>query len=188
MSWPATFPPAIAWMPAVSWISRTLTDPFASADLVRRGRYGIITIESGRLKNICLRAWPKISSALEVEWLGRRWHARREGDRCLVYYNQPRSCPNYLALKYVLSTRGCTFASIRRAAQVLDEVARVKQSDAILCDVWNERISDRLLARWGWEPHKPARWHRNYIKRFYGVYPEHRVEESAEPQLAEVGC
>ena len=75
------------------------------------------------------------------------------------------------ALKYVVSQRDCTLATIHEASNVLDRVARVKQSDAILCDVWNPRISDRLLARWGWEPHKPARWHRHYIKRFYGVYP-----------------
>jgi hypothetical protein len=24
----------------------------------------------------------------------------------------------------------------------------------------------------GWEPHKPQRWHRNFIRRFYGVYPD----------------
>ena len=27
------------------------------------------------------------------------------------------------------------------------------------------------MARLGWEPHKPQRWHRNYIRRFYGTYP-----------------
>jgi hypothetical protein len=62
---------------------------------------------------------------------------------------------------------------------VLDEVARLKASDAILCDVWNWRISDRLLARWGWQPHKPDRWHRHFIKRFYGVYPPRRPEVCA---------
>lgn len=151
----------------------TLDDPFgADIEAVRRGRYGIIEISIGRLVAIHLRPWPRIVSALETDWLGRRWHERRAGDRCLVYYNQPRRHSNYLALKYVVSQRDCTLATFRRALLALDEVARIKRSDAILCDAWNERISDRLLAREGWEPHKPDRWHRNYIKRFYGVYPQ----------------
>jgi hypothetical protein len=54
---------------------------------------------------------------------------------------------------------------------VLDEIARLKRSDALLCDVSNWRISERLMARFGWEPHCPSRWHRHYIKRFYGEYP-----------------
>jgi hypothetical protein len=53
----------------------------------------------------------------------------------------------------------------------LDRVAELKRIDAIVCDASNIRLSDRLMARLGWEPHKPQRWHRNYIRRFYGVYP-----------------
>ena len=58
-----------------------------------------------------------------------------------------------------------------RASAVLDEIARLKQSDALLCDVSSGRITTRLLSRWGWEPHCPSWFHRHYIKRFYGVYP-----------------
>ena len=53
----------------------------------------------------------------------------------------------------------------------LDRIAELKRTDAILCDAANLRISDRLLARFGWESHAPGRWSRNFIKRFYGVYP-----------------
>lgn len=53
----------------------------------------------------------------------------------------------------------------------LDEIARIKQTDALLADVLNFRISPRMLARYGWASHKPSRWHRHYIKRFYGSYP-----------------
>jgi hypothetical protein len=158
--------------------TRTLADPFGR-DLaaLRRGRYGIIEVRGGRMAAIHLRAWPKVISALEIEWLGSRWHQGRQGDRCLLYYNQPRRFSNFLALTYVVSSRDCTFATIHRAAETLDLVARAKRSDAILCDAWNLRISDRLLARWGWEPHKPTRWHRHFIKRFYGVYPSARTTQ-----------
>jgi hypothetical protein len=159
-------------------LERTLVDPFGvDRDALCQGRYGVIDVRDGRLAAIHLRRCPKIVSALEIEWLGRRRHQNTPGDRCLLYYNQPRRHDSYLALVYVVSDRDCTFASFRRVGQLLDEVARVKQSDAILCDVWNLNISDRLLARWGYEPHKPQRWHRNFIKRFYGEYPPVRVEE-----------
>ncbi len=63
------------------------------------------------------------------------------------------------------------FSSLARALDVLDEIARLKRSDALLCDVGNWRIGAKLLARWDWQPHCPSRWHRHYIKRFYGNYP-----------------
>jgi hypothetical protein len=159
--------------------AKACPDPFgADSHRIACGRYGVIETQAGRLSAIHLRAWPKIASALESEWWGRRYHERRAGDRCLLYYNQPRRCPNYLALTYIQSSRDTSFASFRRALQTLDDVARLKRSDAILCDAWNLRISDRLFARWGWESHKPQAWHRNFIKRFYGVYPEwNEVEE-----------
>jgi hypothetical protein len=47
----------------------------------------------------------------------------------------------------------------------------IKRSDALLCDVLNERISDRLLQRWGWERHVLDSPRRHHIKRFYGEYP-----------------
>lgn len=159
----------------MNWFARHLADPFgADREALARGRYGVIETFEGRLSAIWLRPWPKVTTTLDVDWIGRCWHERTPGDRCWLYYNQPRRHSSFLALRYVLSNRDCTLATGRRALQVLDEVARVKHSDAIVCDAWNQRISERLLARWGWEPHARSRWHRNYIKRFYGQYaPAH---------------
>jgi hypothetical protein len=95
-----------------------------------------------------------------------------------LYYNQPWAFPNFLALKYLVSTRQATLATVDSALAALDEIARLKGIDALLCDVANCRISDRLMARAGWEPHKPQRWHRNFIKRFYGVYPASQIDSS----------
>jgi hypothetical protein len=184
-------PPFIVRTAAVTLLPRTLVDPFvADIDVLRRARYGVIEVAAGRLAAIHLRPWPKIISALEVEWLGNRLHAKRAGDRCWLYYNQPRRHGNYLALKYIVSSADCTFASFRRAVLVLDEVARVKRSDALLCDAWNLRISDRLFARWGWEAHLPSRWHRHYIKRFYGNYPANDGSEPVArgPSAAQATC
>ena len=147
------------------------TDLASDADLIRRGRYGVIEIRKGRLASIAFRPWPKLISLPEVWWLGGGFHDRTTGDVCRLYFNQPRSCPQYLALMYAVSSHDARYATIRRAAQVLDEVARIKASDAIVCEASNLRISDRLLTRWGWERHLPDSPRRHFIKRFYGNYP-----------------
>lgn len=70
-----------------------------------------------------------------------------------------------------MSSRYASFKTFRSSLIVLDEIARIKRIDAIVCEVRNLRISDRLLARWGWESHVPQSRRRHFIKRFYGTYP-----------------
>jgi len=120
---------------------------------------------------LILRPWPKLVALPEIFPLGAYYHARGKADRCLLYYNQPRRLPSFLALKYIVSTTGASYATIRAALTVLDAIAELKRSDAIVCDAANVRLSDQLMARFGWEPHKPQRWHRNFIRRFYGTHP-----------------
>lgn len=141
---------------------------------IRGGRYGVIETAAGKLVAIHLRRWPKLLSLPEILPVSRDYHARGAEDHCWLYYNQPLSCPNFLALKYVVSSQSTSMATALAAATALDAIAEAKRSDAILCDAANSRLSDRFLARQGWEAHKPQRWHRNFIKRFYGDYP--RIE------------
>jgi hypothetical protein len=149
----------------------TVDDLTRGAASLRRGRYGVIEAAEGRFLRVRLRAFPKLVWLPEVLWLGPRRHGRAPGDHCLVYYNQPRRFPNYLAVTYVVSARGTTLATWHRAREVLDEIARLKGTDALLCDAANWRLSPEILARFGWSPHCPSRWHRHYIRRFYGAYP-----------------
>lgn len=150
-------------------------------------RYGVIETAAGKLVAIHFRPWPKLFAWPELWPVGPAYHARGKKDHCLLYYNQPWRYPNFLALKYVATTLGTSYATFRAALTVLDAVAQLKQSDALLCDAFNSRISDRSLNRMGWQPHKPQRWHRNYIKRFYGQYPAIRLPlpavESADSGL-----
>jgi hypothetical protein len=149
----------------------TVTDLHAGADTLRRRRYGVIEVADGRFRHVRLRPWPKIASGPELLLLGLPQHRWCGGDRIRLYYNQPRRFPNFLALRYAVSSRQTSFASLRRALDVLDEIARLKHSDALLCDAGNWRLSPRMMARCGWVPHCPSRWHRHFIKRFYGAYP-----------------
>jgi hypothetical protein len=152
-------------------IFETVRDLSASTAAIRARRYGVIETTDGRFDQLRLRPWPKVATLADVAWFGRWYHGRAEGDRCRLYYNQPWGHRQFLALKYVVSTRDCTLATLRAALKVLDEIARLKGIDAVLTDASNQRISDRLLARGGWQSHCPSSWHRHYIKRYYGNYP-----------------
>ena len=56
-------------------------------------------------------------------------------DRCLLYYNQPRRMPNFLALKYVVSTSGTSYRTFRAALAALDAIAEMKRDrrDRVRC-------------------------------------------------------
>ena len=153
-------------------ILQTVDDLSAAQETLRTGRYGVIETSASRFVAVHLRPWPKLLAWPEFWPVGAAYHVRGQSDRCLLYYNQPRRHLNYLALKYVVTTTGAPFTTIRAALTTLDWIAQIKQSDAILCDAFNPRLSDRILMRQGWAKHRPQRWHRNFIKRFYGEYPE----------------
>lgn len=148
-----------------------IRDLFAERDQVTRGRYGVIETRDGEFHSLEYRPLPKLISLPEVWPVRLKFHARGPQDRCRLYFNQPRGMENFLALKYIVSTEGSSYATFRAALAALDQIAAIKRTDAIVCDAANIRLSDRLMQRWGWEPHKPQRWHRNFIRRFYGQYP-----------------
>ncbi len=146
--------------------------------------HGVIEVCDGRFEAVHLRRLPKFfgpaeAAAMFCESLG--WVRGGRGDRCLLYYNQCLGQPQYLALKYIVTQLGTRFDTFRAALMVLDEIARLRGIDAIVTDVANARISERLLARWGWERHVPGSRRRHYIKRFYGTYPPAEAVERFLP-------
>jgi hypothetical protein len=153
-------------------------------DVLRRRRYGVIEMGAGRLVAVRFRPFPKMVWPWEL-WASGPWrHRRRGGNRLWLYFNQPRQAPNFLALKYMVSTRQASLASLFGALAVLDRIACLKQVDAIVSEVTNWRISPRLLDRLGWQRHTSSRWRRNYIKRFYGCYPDRSAVERYLPSPA----
>jgi hypothetical protein len=129
---------------------------------------GVIVCEAGRLVSIRRRIWPRLVSGLEATW----WAARRgrgsRRDECRLFWSAPCSAPGYLTLNYVWSGAGTSLTTFRTAVAALDQIAWLRRAEAIVCEVFNRRISDRLLHRWGWERHLPGSSRRHFIKRFYG--------------------
>jgi len=149
---------------------QTVRDLRAEADVVRRRRYGVIRVVEGAFDGVQLRPWPKLFAPSDLWPSALHWARRPSGDLCWLYYNQPWRHARFLALKYIISSRGASFRTFRTSLLVLDEIARLKGSDAIVAEVRNLRISDRLLSRWGWESHFPTSHRRHFIKRFYGTF------------------
>jgi hypothetical protein len=143
-----------------------VTDLATGAEIVCRRRYGVIETRGGELESVTLRPWPHLLSLRELWPLGDAWRPAGPEDRCRLYYNQPRGHEKFLALRYVACTAGASYATFRAALRVLDEIAAIKGSQALLCDASNRRLSDRFLQRMGWEPHAPMWGRRNYIRRF----------------------
>ena len=152
------------------WGLQPVTHIARQAPLLAARRAGRIVTHAGRLVAVYGRWWPHAGNLLQVHW-DQYWRSL-PSDFCELYYHAPWSVPNYLTVDYVRSGRGTSLSSLYAATLALDAIAQVRQSAAIVCHLSNSRLSDRLLRRWGWQPHC-EHWHgRHFIKRFYGQYPE----------------
>ena len=149
---------------------RPVTNLSQQAKLLAGRRCGQIVTARGRLQAVYGRWWPHLGSMLQVLWDGKFRSAGT--DRCAVYYHQSWSAPDFLTLSYVRAGYGTSIATLYAAGLVLDEVARLRGVKAIVSQVTNDRISDRVLERWGWERHCLDWPGRHFIKRFYGTFPQ----------------
>lgn len=132
-------------------------------------RAGRIVTSAGRLVRVERRWLAYKATRLRVWWDRRRPQSGPQ--QCELFFHQPVGNPDFLVLGYVRSHPRESLASFYCATLVLDEIARMKRCHAVVAEVTNDRISDRLLARWGWEQHCLSWRGRHFIKRFYGVYP-----------------
>lgn len=153
---------------------QTVTCAQSDASVLERRSYGIIEVQDQELKAIHLRPFPKIISSMQVRRAEEKKNRNNDlagPDRILLYYNQPRNQPNFLALKYFVSDARSSLATIAVSLSVLDFIAKVKKTDAIVTDITNDKIQDRHLEHFGWERHMPDSCRRHWIKRYYGEYP-----------------
>ena len=150
----------------------TIRDLNANQDVLRKRPYGVIEAVKGKFVRVQLRPWPKYASLLEAHWLRGMRSKRHEQDVCRVFYNQPLGHRNYLTLSYIESSLNTQMRTVYAALDVLNQIAFIKRSDAMLAEVTNKRITDRLLVRRGWERHTEQKRQRHWIKRFYGSYPD----------------
>ncbi len=142
-----------------------------SSELIAASPYGMIEASQGKVQFVQLRPWPKLVSGVEALWLGGWSHRHLRRDRAQFWYSQPMAHRNFLVLSYVVSEMGTTVVTLRAALKVLDQIAELKRSDAILCQAANARLTDRVMRFSGFEQHLHQQQGRHYIRRFYGEFP-----------------
>lgn len=126
-------------------------------------------MQGGRLQRVERRWLTGSVSMAQVWWEGR--FGRPHDDLCWLDYHQPWGMPGFLTLDYVRSGRKAGYRTFVGACHVLDEIARLRGSVAIVAHVSNASISDRLLQRLGWQRHLEHWSGRHWIRRFYDGYP-----------------
>jgi hypothetical protein len=150
---------------------QSVRDIDAEQHVLMTRAYGMIEVSRGKFDRVQLKPWPKLGSIVEARWVSYWKNTRRPHDGCRLFYNQPLQHRSFLALTYLESSLNTSLETVFTALRVLDRIAYIKRSDAILAEISNERISDKLLRRLGWERHREQSRQRNWIKRFYGTYP-----------------
>ncbi len=133
---------------------------------------GVIVVEDGELRSIRRRWWPRLVSGLEATWWAGRRLKGAGKDECRLFWSAPRTAPGYLTLNYIWSGSGTRFETVRTAVAALDQIAWLRRADAIVCEVFNPRISNRMMVRWSWEQHLLLSGRRHWIKRFYGDWSQ----------------
>jgi len=151
----------------------SISDPRVEERKIRRWKCGRIVMKDGKLVEIQHRMLCGNVSVAQV-WLQAKF-GRREDDCCWLDYHQPFGMPSFLTLDYIRTGTLASYKTFIGACHVLDEIARIRATSAIVAHVTNRNISDRLLRRHGWERHMEAWKGRHWIRRFYQGYPDSRV-------------
>ncbi|MEE2934510.1 MAG: hypothetical protein VYA84_00770 [Planctomycetota bacterium] len=151
----------------------SVSDPIRQASQLRRWRCGRIVMQSGRLVEIQHRLFCGNVSVAQV-WLQAKYR-RSDDDLLWLDYHQPIGMHAFLTLDYIRSGTHAGYKTLRGACRVLDEIARIRNAQAIVAHVTNSQISDRLLHRLGWEQHLKQWKGRHWIRRFYNGYPTSKL-------------
>ena len=152
----------------------SVSDPRLHENKIRKWRCGRIVMQAGKLVEIQQRLLCGNVSVAEV-WLQAKF-GRRDDDCCWLDYHQPLGMASFLTLDYIRTGTLASYQTFIGACQILDEIARIRSTAAIVAHVTNRNISDRLLERHGWERHM-ERWKgRHWIRRFYQGHPKSRLD------------
>lgn len=147
----------------------SLTDFHAEHEKVRRWRYGRIVFEKGCFVRLEKRLMCGNISMAQVWWQAK--YGRSDDSICWIDYHQPLGTPTFLTLDSIRAGSKAGYRSLSGAVHLLHEIARIRNSHAIVAHVSNSKISDRFLSRMGWEQHLHQWSGRHWIRRFYQGYP-----------------
>ena len=134
-----------------------------NVDRVRGWSYGELELSNGELLGIYPRWWPKLAS--QWESFHDSYLRNLPADFCRVYYAFPRRAPGFMSVLYARSGPNTQYKTLYKAVVVTDEIAKLRNSDAIVCQTISPRASERLMNRWGYVRHAFVLGDNHYIKR-----------------------
>jgi hypothetical protein len=150
--------------PSINWANLGLGRVSeTSAKSVLQWRYGQVETRDGLLVDISGRWWP---------WIASQWDVWRESyikglppDVCRFYYAFPIRAPGFMAVLYAHSGPRTRYPTIRKAIQVLEDIAHRRNAQAIVCQSTNDRLDERMMRRHGYTKHALTLGNNHYIKR-----------------------
>ena len=119
-----------------------------NSDKIRSWNYGELELSDGNLIGIYPRWWPRIASQWEA--FQDSYIRTLRADFCRAYYAFPRRAPGFMSVLYAKSGPNTQYKTLYRAVLVIDEIARLKDADAIVCQTISSRASERLMNRCGY--------------------------------------
>ncbi len=142
---------------------RCATTILGNESAINSWSYGELELSDGKLDRIRPRWWPKIGS----EWESFQDSCIRTlpNDHLRAYYAFPWRAPGFLSVLYACSGSNTQYKTLHRAVLVMDEIARLRNARAIVCQTISQRASERLMNRWGYVRHAAALGDNHYIKR-----------------------
>ena len=134
-----------------------------NVDRIRMWSYGELELSDGKLLRIYPRWWPRIAS--QWESFQDSYIRNLSADFCRVYYAFPRRAPGFMSVLYARSGPKTQYKTLYRAVTVTDAIARLRNSDAIVCQTISPHASERLMNRWGYVRHAFVLGDNHFIKR-----------------------
>jgi hypothetical protein len=140
-----------------------VTDVSESAYQIKSWHYGEIELREGKLHRIYPRWWPRIGSAWES--MVDSYIRRLPEDHCRVYYAFPLRSPGFMSVLYAYSGPRTSYKTLLRGVTAVEEIARLRNVQAIVCQATNPRLNERLMSRLGYVRHAHSLGSNHYIKR-----------------------
>jgi len=127
-------------------------------------RYGEVTIVGSHVRSIQARWWPRWGTVFGM-WSDRISRSLPV-DECRFYYAFPKSSPGFMSLLYTHAGPRTSYATFYRGIETLDRIATLNKARAIVCQTTNDRLTERMMNRWGYHRHAENLGDDHYIRRF----------------------
>ncbi len=86
-------------------------------------------------------------------------------ETCTIFYAFPKRTPGFLSVGYLLCGPETKYRTLRAAVDLVEGIARGQGSQAIVCQAFSERLTERLMNRWGYVRHALSLGPNHYIRR-----------------------